>query len=56
MDVKDVLKNTGVFFIPGWGFGKTGKNAVRISLGPLVNNPEIIEQGIIKVAKYLAKE
>ena len=54
--VKDVLKNTGVFFIPGWGFGKTGKNAVRISLGPLVNNPDLIEQGIIKVAKYLAKD
>ena len=53
--VKEVLKNTGVFFIPGWGFGKTGKNAVRISLGPLVNNPEKIEEGIIKVADYLKK-
>ena len=53
--VKDILKNTGVFFIPGWGFGKTGNNAVRISLGPLVNNPDVIEKGIIKVAKYLEK-
>ena len=53
--VKEVLKNTGVFFIQGWGFGKTGKNAVRISLGPLVNNPEKIEEGIIKVADYLKK-
>ena len=53
--VKDILKNTGVFFIPGWGFGKTGNNAVRISLGPLVNNPDVIEKGIIKVAKFLEK-
>lgn len=54
--VKDILKNTGVFFIPGWGFGKSGNNAVRISLGPLVNNPDLIEKGIIKVAKYLEKQ
>ena len=53
--VKDILKNTGVFFIPGWGFGKSGNNAVRISLGPLVNNPDLIEKGIIKVAKFLEK-
>lgn len=53
--VKDVFKNTGVFFIPGWGFGKTGMNAVRISIGPLVSNPKLIEDGIIKISNYLKK-
>ena len=51
--VNEVFRNTGVFFIPGWGFGKTGLNAVRISIGPLVNDPKLIEDGIIKISNYL---
>ena len=51
--VQEVLKKTGVLFIPGWGFGNTGKNAVRISFGPLVNNISKIEEGIIKISKIL---
>ena len=27
--VQEMLKKTGVLFIPGWGFGNIGKNAVR---------------------------
>ena len=51
--VQEILKKTGVLFIPGWGFGNTGKNAVRISFGPLVNNISKIEEGIIKISKIL---
>ncbi len=51
--VKRVLKNTGVLFIPGRGFGDSLKNAVRISYGPHVENVEIIEEGFRRVANYL---
>ena len=51
--VQEMLKKTGVLFIPGWGFGNVGKNAVRISFGPLVNNISKIEEGIIKISKIL---
>ena len=51
--VETVLTKTGVLFIPGWGFGITGRNAVRVSFGPLVEDIDKIEQGIIKTAKYL---
>ena len=51
--VETVLTKTGVLFIPGQGFGTTGKNAVRVSFGPLVEEIDKIEQGIIKIAKYL---
>jgi aspartate/methionine/tyrosine aminotransferase len=51
--VETVLTKTGVLFIPGWGFGITGRNAVRVSFGPLVEEIDKIEQGIIKTAKYL---
>ena len=53
--VEDVLKNTGVLFVPGWGFGRSVKNAVRISYGPLVNDIEKINIGFEKVADYLNK-
>ena len=51
--VETILTKTGVLFIPGWGFGITGRNAVRVSFGPLVEEIDKIEQGIIKTAKYL---
>jgi len=51
--VEDVLKETGVLFVPGWGFGRTVKNAVRISYGPLVNDIDKINIGFEKVADYL---
>ena len=35
------------------GFGRTGKNAVRLSFGPLVEQIDKIEQGIIKISNYL---
>jgi len=53
--VKRVLKNTGVLFIPGKGFGDTLKEAVRISYGPHVENVDIIKEGFERVAEYLNK-
>ena len=54
--VPNILKNTGVLFIPGGGFGQTLKNAVRISYGPLVNDTDKIVEGMERVAKYLGTE
>ncbi|MBC8298079.1 MAG: pyridoxal phosphate-dependent aminotransferase [Pelagibacterales bacterium] len=54
--VQEILKKTGILFIPGWGFGNTGKNAVRISFGPLINNPSKIEEAIIKLSKILKQD
>ena len=53
--VEDVLKETGVLFVPGWGFGRSVKNAIRISYGPLVNDIEKINIGFERVADYLNK-
>ena len=51
--VEKILTKTGVLFIPGWGFGRTGTNAIRISFGPFVEEIDKIEEGIRRVAKYL---
>ncbi len=53
--VKRVLKNTGVLFIPGKGFGDSLKEAVRISYGPHVENIGVIKEGFKRVADYLKK-
>lgn len=51
--VEDVLRETGVLFVPGWGFGRTVKNAVRVSYGPLVHDLKKINKGFERVASYL---
>ena len=51
--VEKILKETGVLFVPGWGFGETLQNAVRISYGPLVYDLEKIEIAMQKVGKFL---
>ena len=51
--VEKILKETGVLFVPGWGFGKTLQNAVRISYGPLVYDLEKIKIAMQKVGKFL---
>ncbi len=51
--VEDVLKNTGVLFVPGWGFGRTCQNAVRVSFGPLVNDLDKIDEAFKRVGKYI---
>ena len=49
--VKKILTESGVLLTPGWGFGQTGKNAVRLSFGPLVNEVDKIEIGIKKIGE-----
>ncbi len=50
-----VLKNTGVLFIPGKGFGESLRFGVRISYGPWVGNHDKIKEGMERVGKYLGK-
>ncbi|UCE74560.1 MAG: pyridoxal phosphate-dependent aminotransferase, partial [Methanomassiliicoccales archaeon] len=51
-----VLKNTGVLFIPGKGFGKSLQNGVRISYGPWVGNLDKIKEGMERVGRYLGTD
>lgn len=51
-----VLKNTGVLFIPGKGFGKSLQNGIRISYGPWVGDLDRIREGMERVGKYLGTE
>lgn len=51
--VIDVLKHTGVIFVPGKGFGNSMRNGIRISYGPLVRYMEKIDEGIARVGKFL---
>jgi LL-diaminopimelate aminotransferase/alanine-synthesizing transaminase len=51
--VDRVLKNTGVLFIPGWGFGHSLNRAVRVSYGPHVNDHRMIDVGFRRVEEYL---
>ncbi len=48
-----VLKNTGVIFVPGKGFGKSMTNGIRVSYGPLVGDLEKIKKGISRVGRYI---
>ncbi len=54
--VIEVLKNTGVLFIPGGGFGSSLKNGVRVSYGPLVNDPAKIDEGFERVGEFLRRK
>jgi len=49
-----VLEETGVIVVPGWGFGDTLKEAVRVSYGPLVHDLDKIEIAMKKVGALLA--
>jgi len=51
--VERLLKNTGVLFIPGRGFGPSMEKAIRISYGPLCYDHDVIEKGMKKVQNYL---
>jgi aspartate/methionine/tyrosine aminotransferase len=51
-----VLEKTGVIFVPGWGFGNTLKEAVRISFGPLVHNLDKIDVAMKRVGEFLTKK
>jgi aspartate/methionine/tyrosine aminotransferase len=51
-----VLEKTGVIFVPGWGFGDTLRQAVRISFGPLVHHLDKIDVAMKRVGDFLAKQ
>ncbi len=51
--VENSLKKAGVLFVPGWGFGRRGINAIRLSIGPLVGDVNKIEEGLKRVAKHI---
>ena len=53
--VQNVLRETGVLFVPGWGFGRSGRKAIRLSFGPLVNDIDLIEKGIKLIQEYKKK-
>jgi aspartate/methionine/tyrosine aminotransferase len=49
-----VLEKTGVIVVPGWGFGDTLKQAVRVSYGPLVHDLDKIDVAMKKIGALLA--
>lgn len=53
--VRELLSETGVLFVPGWGFGRTLSKAVRISYGPLVHNHTLIRKGLEKTGNFIQK-
>ena len=53
--VARMLKETGVVFVPGGGFGNSLKNGIRISFGPLVYDKTKIEEGFKRIANELSK-
>jgi len=52
---RNVLENTGVIVVPGWGFGATLRQAVRLSYGPLVHDLDKIDEAMQRMAKYLGR-
>jgi aspartate/methionine/tyrosine aminotransferase len=50
-----VLEKTGVIVVPGWGFGETLKEAVRVSFGPLVHDLDKIDIAMKRMGAFLAE-
>jgi aspartate/methionine/tyrosine aminotransferase len=50
---RKVLENTGVIVVPGWGFGETLEQAVRLSYGPLVHDLDKIEEAMRRIGTFL---
>ena len=50
-----VLEKTGVIVVPGWGFGDTLKQAVRVSYGPLVHDLDKIDVAMKRIGAFLAE-
>jgi aspartate/methionine/tyrosine aminotransferase len=51
--VREVLRATGVIFVPGAGFGATLERAVRVSFGPLVHDLPRMDEGFRRVRAHL---
>ena len=50
-----LLEHTGVVVVPGWGFGNTLNQAVRVSYGPLVHNLDKIDVAMKRIGAFLRK-
>ncbi len=53
---KMLLEKTGVIVVPGWGFGDTLLEAVRVSYGPLVHNLDKIDEAMKRVGQFLGRK
>jgi len=52
---REVLENTGVVVVPGWGFGETLREAVRLSYGPLVHDLDRIDEAMQRIGAFLKR-
>ena len=50
---RKIAEKTGVIVVPGWGFGDTMKDAVRLSYGPLVHNLDKIDEAMQRIGDFL---
>ncbi len=50
-----ILENTGVIVVPGWGFGETLQQAVRLSYGPLVHDLDRIDEAMQRMGAFLKR-
>jgi aspartate/methionine/tyrosine aminotransferase len=51
--VTEALQNAAVLTVPGWGFGRTVRHAIRVSFGPLVNDLDRIDVGFARLGAFL---
>jgi aspartate/methionine/tyrosine aminotransferase len=49
----DLWEKEKILVIAGIYFGNSTKDAVRISFGPVVDKPDVIESGIIRMGKFI---
>lgn len=52
---REILENTGVIVVPGWGFGETLRQAVRLSYGPLVHDLDKIDEAMRRMGAFLKR-
>lgn len=50
---RDLFQRKGVLFIPGSGFGESLRNGLRASYGPLVEIPQLIDEGMKRTGERL---
>jgi aspartate/methionine/tyrosine aminotransferase len=53
--VENALREAGVLLVPGWGFGRTLRDGVRLSFGPLVRHLDRIREGMGRLGSYLRR-
>lgn len=50
---RTLLEKTGVVVVPGWGFGDTLRQAIRVSYGPLVHDLDKINAAMGRIGDFL---